>query len=341
MRRLNTGESSEHGAASVLVAILMVTLLGFAALAVDVGMLYAERAQLQNGADAAAIGIAQKCAADTADPECTSTSALARDLANGNAADGLSNMDSFTVDTANRKVTASVGAQEAGGSANRVSLFFAQALGVQSAQVKAQSTAIWGSPASGRTPFPLTFSVCQVEPWVEGDVQLLRNHGSGANPSCSYGPSGSTVSGGFGWLSQGAGSCGAVVDLAENEGGSDTGNDGPTGCDDILNFWAGEINAGRRAIVELPIYDQVTGTGSTAVYHLKAFAAFDIKGWKFSGSSFLPLTFHNRSEWVGADACTGECRGIIGTFLRYVSLSDSYTLGPVSPYGATVVRFTE
>ncbi len=65
MRRLGRGTAEgngERGAVSVLVAILMVVLLGFAALAVDIGVLYAERTQLRNGADAAAIAIAQKCA---------------------------------------------------------------------------------------------------------------------------------------------------------------------------------------------------------------------------------------------------------------------------------------
>ncbi len=46
----------------------MVALLGFAALAVDVGMLYAERTQLRNGSDAAAIAVAQKCAKDADRP---------------------------------------------------------------------------------------------------------------------------------------------------------------------------------------------------------------------------------------------------------------------------------
>ena len=44
----------ERGAASVIVAIVLVVLMGCAALAVDVGAMYAEKAQLQNGADAAA-----------------------------------------------------------------------------------------------------------------------------------------------------------------------------------------------------------------------------------------------------------------------------------------------
>lgn len=54
----------ERGAVAVISALLLVVLLGCAAIAVDVGMLYSERAQLQNGADAGAIAIAQDCAAN-------------------------------------------------------------------------------------------------------------------------------------------------------------------------------------------------------------------------------------------------------------------------------------
>jgi Flp pilus assembly protein TadG len=62
-----------------------VTLLGFVAIAVDVGVIYSERAQLQNGADASAIALAQKCAKDTTDADCSTTSSLATSLANQNA----------------------------------------------------------------------------------------------------------------------------------------------------------------------------------------------------------------------------------------------------------------
>ena len=78
----------------------MVVLLGFAALAVDVGMLYAERTQLRNGADAAAIAIAQKCATNVNDADCSATSTLARSLANSNAGDGKTNIASLVLDKA-------------------------------------------------------------------------------------------------------------------------------------------------------------------------------------------------------------------------------------------------
>ena len=53
--------SDERGASAVVFALLLVPVLGFAAIAVDIGSLYAERARLQVAADAAAIAVAQDC----------------------------------------------------------------------------------------------------------------------------------------------------------------------------------------------------------------------------------------------------------------------------------------
>lgn len=67
LRRLR-GRGAERGAVAVLVAILFGSgvLLGMGALVVDVGGMYAERAQLQNGADAGALAVATGCAKGSA-----------------------------------------------------------------------------------------------------------------------------------------------------------------------------------------------------------------------------------------------------------------------------------
>src|ERR1043165_3858879 len=64
----------ERGAVAVTVAILLGggVLLGFAALVVDVGQLYAEREELQSGADAAALAVAKACATQTKHDGCIS-----------------------------------------------------------------------------------------------------------------------------------------------------------------------------------------------------------------------------------------------------------------------------
>lgn len=342
MRGMRVPGNDERGAVAVFVALILVVLLGFAALAVDAGMLYSERAQVQNGSDAAALAVAQKCAVSTSDPNCSATAQIAKDLANKNSIDGKGNISAVNLDLTNRKVTVTAGSQQAGGSPNSVSLVFARALGINSADVLTSSTVQWGSPLTGTTPFPLTFSICQVEGQVGGSPQLLQAHGSGANPGCNYGPSGAAVAGGFGWTVQNPGSCGGYIDLSVSEGGSAPGNSVPNNCASTLQKWAASINAGQDVIVLLPIFNAVTGTGSGAIYHLVSFAAFKVIGWKFTGNSSLPDTFRNASPYVSsALSCNGNCRGIIGTFVKYVSLADGYTLGPVNAYGATIVRLTK
>lgn len=341
MRRLSPeagGRGSETGAVSVIVALMLVVLLGFGAMAVDVAMMYAERTQLRNGADSAALAIAQKCAKNSSDVDCSNTSSLAASLANTNANDNLSNVKTIALDKTTRTVTVTVASQEAGHTPNQVSLFFARALGINTAEVNAPATVKWGSPTKGITAFPLTISICQVRGQY-GVMQLLRMHGTGANPSCMYGPSGAFVEGGFGGLKQDPNSCGATIDISKSTAGGDTGNNPPPYCDALLNSWAADMTAGKDVIVLLPIFNAVTGTGTNAIYGLKTFAAFKVAGWKF-GPTGLPYTFHNRSPDVPASLeCKEPCRGIIGSFVQYVSLANGYTLGPVDPDGATVVAF--
>lgn len=334
-------DDDERGAVAVLVALLLVVLLGFAALAVDVGMLYSEKAQVQNGSDAAALAVAQKCAANTSDPNCSTTSQIAIDMANKNANDGLNNIKSVNLDLINRKVTVTAGAQQAGGAPNAVSLLFARILGFSSANVLTTSSVQWGSAVAGRTLFPIAYSICQVQGYIGGGLQLLQDHGSGANPSCNYGPSGATVAGGYGWIVQDSGACGGTINLALSEGGSAPGNSIPNNCSTTLQKWADTINAGRDVVVLLPVFDAVTGTGAGAIYHLVSFAAFKVAGWTFSGNNTLPDSFHNTSPDVPSSvSCNGNCRGIIGSFIKYVSLADGYSLGPVDAFGATIVRLT-
>jgi len=320
LNRLRMNHGCERGAVSIVVALLLVALLGFGAIAVDVGMLYAERTQLRNGADAAALAIAQKCAKDASDPDCSTTSSLASGLANSNANDGLSNIKSIALDKTNRTVTVTVGAKEAGKTPNMVSLFLARALGMNSTEVNAPSTVRWGSPVKGPTAFPITVSICQVRDSTN-IMQLLQLHGTGANPGCNYGPSGAAVEGGFGGLKQDPNSCGAFIDLAKSTAGGDTGNNAPPNCEATLNGWAADMNAGKDVIILLPIFNSVTGTGTNAVFGLTTFAAFKVAGWKV-GNTGLPYTFRNRSPDVPAALeCKEPCRGIIGTFVKYVSLA--------------------
>ena len=344
MRRVTAEQDRERGAVAVIVAILMVVLLGFGALAVDVGLLYAEKAQLQNGADAGALGIAQSCAKDTPSTNCTGYASFAKGMADKNALDNLSNVQSIDLDVPNRKITVTADPLEAGRTDNRVSLYFANIFGIPASSVVAKSSVIWGSPSKGTTPFPLTISRCQVEGRVDGAKQLIRSHSATVTDDCPATSSGGDTPGGFGWIVQDPGGCGGYIDLSVNESGSDTGNDGPANCDTVLNGWAADITAGKDVVVLLPVFLSVSGTGTGTTYDVNAFAAFKVEGWKFGGTSTTPSTFRNRAEHHPDNPdleCRGDCRGIIGKFIKYTALSSGYDeLGPVSPYGATVVKLT-
>lgn len=342
MRRLAGPDEGERGAIAVLLALLMVALLGFGAITIDVGKLYYERGQLQNGADAASIAVAQKCATDLASLDCSVSSPLARSLVNSNAGDGLSNVRSVTLDLAARTVRVTAGSQESGKEPNQLSLLLARAFGIGTAEISAASTGQWGSPLAGQTAFPVAFSICQVKDRVDGTLQLLQTHGTNANPDCFYGPSGAPVEGGFGWLASPPGVCGPVINVAVSIGGSDPGNNSPGACDATLTRWAEAITANRDVVVFLPVYNEVVGTGANAIYTLTSFAAFKVKGWSFSGDDKLPKSFQHKSPHVDSSvACTGSCRGLIGSFIKYVSLGTGFTLGPVNANGATVARLTK
>src|SRR4051812_24915637 len=66
MRRQNRISRSRRGATLVLAAFFMIVMLGFVALALDIGYIAVARSQLQNAADAGAMAAASVMSTDTA-----------------------------------------------------------------------------------------------------------------------------------------------------------------------------------------------------------------------------------------------------------------------------------
>jgi Flp pilus assembly protein TadG len=81
-----TATEKDRGAILLWVAVMIPVLLGMGAFVIDIGALYDERRQLQNGADAAAFAIAESCARG----DCGDFQTLADWYANANARDGAS-----------------------------------------------------------------------------------------------------------------------------------------------------------------------------------------------------------------------------------------------------------
>ncbi|MDQ4213402.1 pilus assembly protein [Microbacterium capsulatum] len=324
MRWLRDLLREQQGATAVFVALLMVPLLGIGAIAVDVGALFAERAQLQDGVDAAAFAVASSCAKNVA--TCgVNAQALAQQYVTGNASIPRGATANNPVINLNAN-TVTVTAQ------TNVNHILAGAIvGGSSEKVTASGSAQWGTPIAGKT-LPLAIGLCEfavhppTDPSNPNPIKILVQYNTQARAGCdpTYAP------GGFGWLN--ATACVANIDFTAGSiwvKGQRGNSIAQSGCTE-----AGNIAPLRGTTVLIPIYDsfkQVNQTcteanvqnGGTICFHLLEFAAFKLTGFKLSGSSaYVDPT---------APACNGSCRGLQGYFLKYVAVSDAFTLGNGGP----------
>ncbi|KRE79695.1 pilus assembly protein TadG-related protein [Arthrobacter sp. Soil763] len=318
MRRLIDKREKERGAAGVLVAVMMLVLIGAGAMAVDVGQIYAERAQLQNAADAGAMAAAQQC--HRAPGDCTAQALTwAQDMTAGNSNDGATTVDSVDLAVPGQ-VTVATSTRNGTSGAGFLTQLFASALNAPPVTVGARATAVI-EPLGGATAFPLAISDCQYDlsgAEESGDIQLIKyKPGTGTCTSTS----GHVIPGGFGWLDDG-GACTATTDSGDIAS-TDTGASFPGSCTAIVTAWRDTILAGGTVEATVPVYDDAGGTGHGGWFHIRGYATFKIIGWAFSGGG-TPEVFRATMPWVGtpANACTGSCRGIIGQFIRFESIGE-------------------
>lgn len=344
MRRLKKNRTGERGAIAPLAAFTMVALLGLTAFAVDVSTMYAEHAQLQNGADAAALSIAQACLASPSSAGCTAPVAEAATMANNNALDANSNILTATVGSGVVNVTTQ--SKDASGN-NHFSLTFARALGIPTADIRASARAKFGGYAAGNV-IPLSFSKCESDPFFTKSLQFFPSHGSSLALQPEYSctttsSSGLEVPGGFGWLDDPSHNCSVKVDIADPWVGTDTGNNYNSDCATLMNQWGAILSDPAKTVeILIPIFDNRRGTGSNAEFHIEAFAQISIRGWHLSGGSSLP------ENYMTAEATTlskslklkNSDLGLFGRFIKKVSLAEAMTLGGPTTYGATSAQLS-
>lgn len=313
MWRLNTkfqGTSAgEQGAAGVTVAIMMLILIGVGAIAVDVGQIYVERSQLQNGADAGALAVAGSCEPGPCNPT------VAAPLANANSNDGASDASvdlsvpgQVTVRTSTRN-----------GSSSFLTKMFASALSAGPVSVGATATAAWGSPGSGPATLPITFAPCQFD--VDGAVHTILTHGS---ESCvSDSPSGAPIPGGFEWLMPDPGKCQATVypddtttaGVVDPYAKTNTGLSIPSECKALIPTYLNKE-------ILFPVFTPATGTGAGGKYYIKGYAAFLLLGYSFPGA-----------EGGDQTGLGGSNRGVRGKFVSWVADPALYAGGGYSSGG--------
>lgn len=197
MRRLR----GERGAMAVLIAVLMVVFFGAVTIVVDVGALYWERRELQNGADGAALAVARDCAlgvyacppGTAADP-ASAAFVLAGAYADTNANDREANLGhpdrpacSSSTDGVSQEgvcygsgeVTVTTTTRDSDGNSS-LSHFFAPVLSRllgadprDSTRVGAAATAAWGSPSSLAT-VPIVMSTCEYDLYTNSGTSFAQ-----------------------------------------------------------------------------------------------------------------------------------------------------------------------
>ncbi len=312
MRRLK----DERGAVGTMVALLMIPIIGFAAISLDVAGMYAQRQLLQTGADAGALAIAQDCARGA----CGSPNATAQLMATQNVITG-----SAVTGSVLGSVSPATGSVRVETAATRFHLF-APVLGADSKTLHARAKVSWGVPTSGSV-LPLAFSWCEFlaqtggglpSGTTERTIQFTKT----SQTSCT-GPSNNVVPGGFGWLTVNAGSCRTSSAIGNNLL-TEPGNSPPSSCS------PSDFQAMQNQTVLLPIFDVAGGTGSGAWYHVYGYAAFRIAGYYFNNS------------FAWNPRCSGNNRCITGYFTRFVDLTEAFKYGTNAPaLGVSVVSLTE
>jgi Flp pilus assembly protein TadG len=318
--------ATDRGAVAVIVALLMVVLIGFVALVVDVGRMHVQKVQLQNGADAGALAIANECAR-TGISACSATAAgLADSFAEKNN-NTLFADASHGFPGSGGTVVVNTAAMDGDGLG--MPLYFAPIFNVNRAYPKAQATATWGGPSKGNGAIPLAFAQCQFN--FTGAVQLLKNKGSGTSSACDdRNKSGQTLPGGFEWLvpdsvAAGGNGCFSNVTALTFEPAENTGANVPSGCKTVLESLQGKT-------IILPVYDEISPTQG---YHIKGLAAFTLLGYNFPG-----LSWNNRNH-SGLDNCTGDCSGVYGRFVKMIDAGDiEFSSGGPNELGVSLVRLT-
>jgi hypothetical protein len=327
-------DRDDRGAVAVTVAILMASgvLLGFLALVVDVGQIYAERSTLQAGADAAALGIARECAAGRGG--CTEQGVvdLAARYAGANSPDGVTNIvtvcgeDNANVLGAcpppNANLTACLGqppddrqwvevrvSTELADGRLALPPAFARTMagngGYDGASVGACARASWGQKLS---VLAITISICEFNAATNDGTTYANPDGlresdeyviqfwNGAMGPCVA----STTSGTAGFLNGSGNDCEIGVSTA----GEVTGTylqqfvpyaTAPQECRDRVRR---ALNDG--ATIYLPVYNAVAGTGTNLTFTEISVVPFRVTAFQFGAppsAGSVSQIGYNPEDW--------------------------------------------
>jgi Flp pilus assembly protein TadG len=289
-----TPKRNERGQSLVLTVVVLVSLLGMAALVLDVGSWYRAKRNLQGTADAAALAGAQALP-DTPG----SATSLANQYATTNTPDLATKDVSISSNIVpNDRISVHVTRPSPG--------FFARVLGIDSVQVGATAVAQSEGMAQARYVAPIT---------------VKNTHPMLAGPGCPcFGPDNETT---LPLGKTGAPGAFAMLDLSGDPTGTtgastladwiDNGYDqylalGGYFSDPGAKFNNSQIQAAlnQRIGTELlfPVYDTLTSGGSNATYHIIAWAAFHLESINTQGTGGSITGYFTEVVWDGIPATT-------------------------------------
>lgn len=327
----------EKGASAIIVAICLLVLVGFGALSVDVGALWSDKKQLQNGADAGAIAIAQACAESVTSPECIMGDPTVED----NHPTAASFADSNKLDT---NASGSVIGLVTSGAEPHVTvrtrsvrqLWFAGVLNVTSAPVVAEATASWEAMGGGTT-LPLAMPDCifdedaldDASAWMRLIVKA-PSMPSATDPCGAPGPSSNIVPGGFHWLDPTDGTtCTVTTDAGDMAPGKTGGQPPPPSSSCPPEKLQAALLAGE---VLIPIYDAWNELGgANAQFHLVGYAAFEPTAWCLKPPNTVA---YNTST------CNSSELWIEGYFVKKVPLGDAPSNPLAEDFGVKTVKLS-
>lgn len=297
----------ERGQAAVLTVVWLVALMGFAALAVDLGSWYRAQRVLQGQADAAALAGAQGLPAD---PQ--SAGVLAQEYATKNLTSLPASGISFSGATVpNDSITVKLDGTSPG--------FFSRVFGIQLVHLHAQATAQSDLVGQARYVAPITVS---------------KYHPLLAGPGCPCFNQPTTLP----LAKNGAPGAFGLINLDGSRGG----NGGPNtlsdwilnGYDDYLDLGGYYSNTGAKfdaaamqsaltarigTVLMFPVFDTLTGNGSNASYNVIGWVGFHLDSFDARGSSGSLSGYFTEITWAGIPATANSGQPNYGT--RTIRLS--------------------
>ena len=344
--RVQGVHQDEHGAAAVFVAILVVVLFGFAALAIDVGAMFSERRHLQNGADAGSLAVAQDLAWEIVDGQFNHAAGVlgpphpgtADYYADANARDGVADVEDIRLDpvesgiplTNAGEVTVTTLVNDDG--SNELQHWFAGVLGIHSSAVRAEASALYAPLGAVGGAFPVVVCDDLHEPdkFVEIEIKVGPQGQQEEVPTdCqTVGTWSGPSPGNFNWLET-DGSCEADLEIGDEQEGdgenpSEPGAAVPQDCRDdeeairqaIEDYVPGdEDNREDRSRI-IALFSTINKSGK-GIYTISGLTKFEFTGINLrpgQHQAVISDPSYSHDGWVNEECGFPQSRCVQGFF---------------------------